>query len=163
MRKLGALGLVTVLVALPGCASYTDNQVDQSQENRNDEQVDLYLSTLDDKHFVWCELDLGQCREDFEKWRRTPRGRALIREFDKEGMEQTHHTHQVPNVFRTRFVDEPQLTEQAGQEPETMAKPSHSINQPEILLQERIPIAPMRYGPEIPTSLKAQPSAHKSP
>ncbi|MDH5586430.1 MAG: hypothetical protein OEZ05_07345, partial [Nitrospirota bacterium] len=74
MRKLGALGLVTVLVALPGCASYTDNQVDQSQENRNDEQVDLYLSTLDDKHFVWCELDLGQCREDFEKWRRTPRG-----------------------------------------------------------------------------------------
>lgn len=163
MRKLGDLGLVIVLVTLYGCASYTDAQVDQSHPDRNDDQVDLYLSTLDDKHFVWCELDLDQCRKDFEKWRQTPRGRALIREFEKEGAEHVLHTHQVPNVFRTRFVDERELTEQAEQEAEQIPQPSLSNKQPEVLRQERMPMAPVRYGPEVPTSWNIQPPAHESP
>ncbi len=160
MQKLRTLGLVTVLVALYGCASSnTPIQVDQSQAERNDDQVDLYLSTLDDKHFVWCELDLEQCRKDFEKWRQTPRGRALIKEFEKEGAEHAPHTHQVPNVFRTRFVDEREVTEQAEQ----ILQPSLSNNQPEGLGQERIPTAPVRYGPEVRTSWSVQSPARESP
>ena len=99
----GFLGFSILL--LVGCASV-------SSDNRNyDDQVDLYLSTLDDKHFVWCELDLEQCRNDFEKWKLTPRGRAIIREYENEDAGQTYNRHHVPNVFRTRFVNESQLIE----------------------------------------------------
>lgn len=158
MRKIGTLGLVTVFFILSGCASYSANKADQ-----NDEQVDLYLSTLDDKHFVWCELDLEQCRKDFEKWKLTPRGRTIIREYEKEDTGQTYNTHHVPNVFRTRFVDESQLTEQAGQDSDMLGKPYPSIDQPKDLLQERIPITPKRYGPEVPSNLRTHPEAHESP
>ncbi|TFG65580.1 MAG: hypothetical protein E4H32_01580 [Nitrospirales bacterium] len=158
MRKIGTLGLATVFFILSGCASYSANKADQ-----NDEQVDLYLSTLDDKHFVWCELDLEQCRKDFEKWKLTPRGRKIIGEYEKEDTGQTYNTHHVPNVFRTRFVDESQLTEQVGQDSDILGKPYPSIDQPEDLLQERIPITPKRYGPEVPSNLRTHPEAHESP
>jgi len=157
MRKIGTLGLVTVLFILNGCASYSANKADQ-----NDEQVDLYLSTLDDKHFVWCELDLEQCRKDFEKWKLTSRGRAIIREYEKEDTGQTYNTHHVPNVFRTRFVDESQL-EEAGLDSDMIGKPYPSIDQPEDLLQERIPITPKRYGPEVPFNLGTYPKGHETP
>jgi hypothetical protein len=66
MRNICALGFIGVFLLLGGCATHSAT---------NDEQVDLYLSTLDDKHFVWCKLDLEQCRKDFEEWRLTARGR----------------------------------------------------------------------------------------
>jgi hypothetical protein len=159
MRKRCVYGFVGVFILLlSGCASYSANKADQ-----NDEQVDLYLSTLDDKHFVWCELDLKQCRKDFEKWKLTPRGRAIIREFEKENTGQTYNTHHVPNVFRTRFVDESQLTEQAGQDSNMPGKPYPSIDQPEDLLHEGMPITSKSYGPEAPSNLRTQPEAHESP
>jgi hypothetical protein len=158
MRKIGTLGLVTVFFILSGCASYSPDDA-----NQNDEQVDLYLSTLDDKHFVWCELDLEQCRKDFEKWKLTPRGRTIIRGYEKEDTGQTYNTHHAPNVFRTRFVDESQLTEQAGQDSDMLGKPYPSIDQPEDLLQERIPITSKIYGPALPHNLRTQPEAHESP
>jgi sulfur relay (sulfurtransferase) DsrC/TusE family protein len=158
MRKSGTLGLVTVLLILNGCASYSANQAEQ-----NDEQVDLYLSTLDDKHFVWCELDLEQCRKDFEKWKLTPRGRMIIREYEKEETGHTYNTHHVPNVFRTRFVDKSQVTEQAGQDSDRTGRSSPSIEQPEDLLQERISRTPKRYGPDVPSTWIIHPEAHESP
>lgn len=105
MQTIRTLGLVGIFVFLGGCASHSPT---------NDEQVDLYLSTLDDKHFVWCELDLEQCRDEFEKWKLTPRGRMIIREFEQENTGQTYNTHHLPNVFRTRFVDESQLAKEMG-------------------------------------------------
>ena len=158
MRKIGMLGLVTVLFILNGCASYSADNADQ-----NDEQVDFYLSTLDDKHFVWCELDLEQCRKNFENWKLTPRGRTIIREYEKEDAGQTYNTHHVPNVFRTRFVDESQLTEQAGQDPDIIGKPDPSIDQPEDLRQGSIPMPPKIYGPQVPFNLGTHPEAHESP
>ena len=100
MQNFPMLGLIGIFVFLNGCASHSTT---------NDEQVDLYLSTLDDKHFVWCELDLEQCRDEFEKWKLTPRGRMIMREFEQENTGQTYNTHPLPNVFRTRFMDEKQL------------------------------------------------------
>ena len=105
MRNICALGFIGVFLLLGGCATHSAT---------NDEQVDLYLSTLDDKHFVWCELDLEQCRKDFEKWRLTARGRMILKEFEKEDTGQTYNTHHLPNVFRTRFLDEDQLADGDG-------------------------------------------------
>ena len=149
MQNRWALGLIGVLVFISGCASHYAN---------NDEQVDLYLSTFDDKHFVWCKLDLEQCRRDFEKWKLTPRGRMIIREYEKEDTGQTYNTHFLPHVFRTRFLDESQLPEgitekqgkrqgfgQNSQEFET-ALPSIDENSDAAL--EGIHVAPQRYGPE---------------
>ncbi len=73
MRNIAKLGFVGIFILLGGCAAHYST---------NDAQVDLYLSTLEDKHFVWCELDLEQCRHDFEKWKLTPRGQMIIREFE---------------------------------------------------------------------------------
>ncbi len=128
MRNRGMLGLVGISIfILVGCATVSPDR------GNNDEQVDLYLSTLDDKHFVWCELDLEQCRKDFEKWKRTPRGRAIISEYEKEDTGQTYNRHHVPNVFRTRFVKENRLIEQG-----------------ESLLHEEIEESSQIYGPELP-------------
>lgn len=103
MRNICGLGLLGFFVLLGGCASHPTPK---------DEQVDLYLSTLDDKHFVWCELDLEQCRRDFEQWKLTPHGRRIIEEFEQEDTGQTDNTEHLPNVFRTRFVEEGQLVEE---------------------------------------------------
>ncbi|MBA3966969.1 MAG: hypothetical protein H0X47_14595 [Nitrospirales bacterium] len=103
MRYICTLGLVGFFLLLGGCASH---------HKANDEQIDLYLSTLDDKHFAWCELDLEQCRHDFEQWKLTPRGSRIIEAFEQEDARQPDNTHHLPNVFRTRFVEESQFAEE---------------------------------------------------
>jgi len=159
MQKRCVFGFVGVfIIFLSGCATYSANHAEQ-----NDEQVDLYLSTLDDKHFVWCELDLEACRNDYEKWKLTSRGRTIIQEYEKEDTGQTYNTHHVPNVFRTRFVDESQLAEEAGGDFDMMGKSNPSIDQPEDLLQEKIPIAPTTLGPEVPSNLGTYSEEHGSP
>ncbi len=107
MRNICTLGLVGFLVFLGGCAHH-----DATPHTSNDEQIDLYLSTLDDKYFVWCELDLEQCRHDFEQWKLTPRGSRIIQEFEQEDTGQTDNAHHLPNVFLTRFGEEGQFTEE---------------------------------------------------
>ena len=148
MRHICALGFIGVFLLLSGCATHSVT---------NDEQVDLYLSTLDDKHFVWCKLDLEQCRKDFEKWRLTARGRMIMKEFEKEDTGQTYNTHHLPNVFRTRFVDEPQLADEVGehgvgqgvgQDSENFGRSFPSNNEDEDLIEEGISVAPRMYGPD---------------
>lgn len=149
MRNICAIGFITVFLLLGGCATHSAT---------NDEQVDLYLSTLDDKHFVWCKLDLEQCRKDFEEWRLTARGRMIMKEFEKEDTGQTYNTHHLPNVFRTRFVDEPQLADgmvseqgkrkSVGQDSQNLGRSFPSNDEGEDLIEEGISVAPRRYGPE---------------
>ena len=148
MRNICALGFIAVFLLLGGCATHSAT---------NDEQVDLYLSTLDDKHFVWCKLDLEQCRKDFEEWRLTTRGRMIMKEFEKEDTGQTYNTHHLPNVFRTRFVDEPQLADEVGehgvgqgvgQDSENFGRSFPSNNEDEDLIEEGISVAPRMYGPD---------------
>ena len=149
MRNICALGFIGVFLLLGGCATHSAT---------NDEQVDLYLSTLDDKHFVWCKLDLEQCRKDFEEWRLTARGRMIMKEFEKEDTGQTYNTHHLPNVFRTRFVDETQLadgmvSEQGkrkgvGQDSENFGRSFPTNDDGEDLIEEGISVAPRMYGPD---------------
>jgi hypothetical protein len=149
MRNICALGFIGVFLLLGGCATHSAT---------NDEQVDLYLSTLDDKHFVWCKLDLEQCRKDFEEWRLTARGRMIMKEFEKEDTGQTFNTHHLPNVFRTRFVDETQLadgmvSEQGkrkgvGQDSENFGRSFPTNDDGEDLIEEGISVAPRMYGPD---------------
>jgi len=149
MQHFRTLGLIGIFVFLGGCASHSTT---------NDEQVDLYLSTLDDKHFVWCELDLEQCRDEFEKWKLTPRGRMIIREFEQENTGQTYNTHHLPNVFRTRFVDERQLEKEMrgkqGMGEDFISQDSEgNVRSPAFLgkgntKQEGMSSAPEIYGPE---------------
>jgi hypothetical protein len=149
MRNICALGFIGVFLLLGGCATHSAT---------NDEQVDLYLSTLDDKHFVWCKLDLEQCRKDFEEWRLTARGRMIMKEFEKEDTGQTFNTHHLPNVFRTRFVDETQLadgmvSEQGkrkgvGQDSEKFGRSFPTNDDGEDLIEEGISVAPRMYGPD---------------
>jgi hypothetical protein len=152
MRNSCVLGLVGIFLFLSGCVSYSANTAN------NDEQIDIYLSTLDDKHFVWCELDLAQCREDFEKWKLTPRGRTLIREYEKEATGQTYHTHHVPNVFRTGFVDESGSAKEVGeqkarqqvleQNSDSFIRARSSINKKTDSGLHVIPLSYRVYGPE---------------
>jgi hypothetical protein len=149
MRNICAFGIMSVFLLLGGCATHSAT---------NDEQVDLYLSTLDDKHFVWCKLDLEQCRRDFEEWRRTTRGQMIMEEFEKEDTGQTYNTHQVPNVFRTRFLDEAQLadgmiSEQGKREGgakkfENGARAFLPHDEGEDLIEKGISVAPRMYGPD---------------
>jgi hypothetical protein len=149
MRNICALGFIGVFLLLGGCATHSAT---------NDEQVDLYLSTLDDKHFVWCKLDLEQCRKDFEEWRLTARGRMIMKEFEKEDTGQTFNTHHLPNVFRTRFMDETQLadgmvSEQGkrkgvGQDSENFGRSFPTNDDGEDLIEEGISVAPRMYGPD---------------
>ena len=149
MRNIRWLGLVGFLVLLGGCAPHYTTI---------DEEVDLYLSTLDDKHFIWCELDLEQCRQDFEKWKLTPRGRMIIKEFEKENTGQKYNTHHLPNVFRTRFVDENQFAEEMmigeqgkgtgfSQDSREFGRAFPSIDEKGDAIQEGINVAPRMYGP----------------
>lgn len=153
MRNFCTLGFVSVFLFLGGCASYSANNVDK------DEQVDLYLSTLDDKHFVWCELDLAQCRNDFEKWKLTPRGRTIIREYETEATGQTYNTHQVTSVFHTRFVDENQLVKELGeqngrqgvsQDSDVLGKTLPFLDEKSDSGLEETPLIHRIYGPELP-------------
>jgi hypothetical protein len=149
MRNICVLGFIGVFLLLGGCATHSAT---------NDEQVDLYLSTLDDKHFVWCKLDLEQCRKDFEEWRLTARGRMIMKEFEKEDTGQTFNTNHLPNVFRTRFVDETQLadgmvSEQGkrkgvGQDSENFGRSFPTNDDGEDLIEEGISVAPRMYGPD---------------
>jgi hypothetical protein len=149
MRHICALGFIGVFLLLGGCAT---------QSVTNDEQVDLYLSTLDDKHFVWCKLDLEQCRKDFEEWRLTARGRMIMKEFEKEDAGQTYNTHHLPNVFRTRFLDEPELADgmvseqgkrkDLGQDSENFERSFRSHDENEDLIGEGISVTPRMYGPD---------------
>jgi hypothetical protein len=144
------LRLVGIFVLLGGCAPHYTT---------NDEQVDLYLSTLDDKHFVWCKLDLEQCRHDFEKWKLTARGRMIIREFEQENTGQTYNTHHLPNIFRTRFVDENQLAKEMvgeqgkgqdfSQSSEGFVRSFPSIDENGDTKQEGMSAAPRIYGPQL--------------
>ncbi len=129
MRNFYSIILVGLFSILSACASHSNKSAS------NDETVDLYLSTLDDKHFMWCTLDLEQCRSDFENWKMTPRGRAVIRGYEKERTGQTDNPHHVPNVFRTHFVDDSQLIE-------------HHVN----FRQEDIEESSRVLGPELPSN-----------
>jgi hypothetical protein len=111
MRNICTLGLVGFLVFLVGCAHH-----DATPHTSNDEQIDLYLGTLDDKRFAWCELDLEQCQHDFEQWKLTPRGSRIIEAFEQKDARQADNNHQLPNVFRTRFGEEGQFTEEMAGE-----------------------------------------------
>ncbi|MDH5699302.1 MAG: hypothetical protein OEZ41_05000 [Nitrospirota bacterium] len=153
MRNICTLGLVGFFILLGGCASH-----DTTHHTTNDEQVDLYLSTLDDKHFVWCELDLEECRQDFEQWKRTARGSRIIEEFEREDTGQTDNTPHLPNVFRTRFVDESQLAEEMvgergkgqdfSQDSAAFGRSFPSIDENRDTLQEGLGAAPRIYGPQ---------------
>ena len=162
MRNCCTFGLVGVFLFLGGCASHSAQYADK------DEQIDLYLSTMDDKHFVWCKLDLEQCRNDFEKWKFTPRGRTIITEFEKEDAGQTYNTHHVPNLFRTHFVDESQLTEEvrkqvAGNESGALGNAYSSVDQHEDLLPKGMHVSPKIYGPELPSDYGTYAEGYTSP
>ena len=128
MRNCCAIALVGVFLFLNSCATYSAYDAD------TDEQVDLYLSTLDDKHFVWCKLDLDQCRADFESWKATSRGQAIIKEYETEKAGQTYNTQHVPNVFRTQYVNDGPF-----------------IEQDENTLLEDIEESTEMFGPELPS------------
>ena len=165
MRNNFSLVLMSAgIIFLSGCALHsvkTDNQAYGDHKGNIDEQVDLYLSTLDDKHFVWCELDLNQCRKDFQKWKLSSRGRTIIREFEKEDTGQTYNRHQVPNVFRTRFVEESQFEDamekrEIGQDPggknKQLGKLFPILGQDDDLQHQGIHLSPQMYGPEAPSN-----------
>jgi|GEM_PF-1859216 len=151
MKHIRTFGLVGALVLLGGCATHSAYY--------NDERVDLYLSTLDDKHFVWCQLDVEQCRKDFEEWKGTARGRMIIREYEQEATGETYNTHHLPNVFRTRFVDESQFPEEmvggedkgqdVSQDSKNSGRSLPSINENWEPIQEGVPLVPGMYGPLI--------------
>ena len=171
MRNSFILILINSVLFFGGCASYSTNTLNKAHtDNRanNDEQIDLYLSTLDDKHFVWCELDLDQCRKDFEQWKRTPRGRMIIREYEKEDAGQTYNTHQVSNVFRTHFVDERQFEEdmeelEGGQASEKFGNTFPLIEQHEEISPKGIHVSPQMYGPKAPSNYEKDAQAQGSP
>ncbi|WP_447965649.1 hypothetical protein [Nitrospira sp. Ecomares 2.1] len=155
MRNICTLGLVGFFVLLGGCASH---------HTVNDEQIDLYLSTMDDKHFIWCELDLEQCRHDFEQWKDTAGSRRIIQEFEKEDTGQTNNIQHLPHVFRTRFVDEGQLGEELlggegkgqtfGQDTEGLVRSDSSIDENDHATQEGMSMIPKiqdpHFVPQIP-------------
>ncbi len=129
MRNVYSIILMGFFLILSACASHGLDNVS------HDETADLYLSTLDDKHFMWCKLDVEQCRIDFENWKMTSRGRAIIREYEKERMARAGNPHHVPDVFRTHFVDD-----------------SQSIERNVNFLQKDIEESSRIFGPELPSN-----------
>ncbi len=144
MRNCCAMAIVSVLLFLGGCATYSANHAD------NNEQVDLYLSTLDDKHFVWCELDLEQCRNDFEEWKLTYRGQKIIREYEKADTGQTYNRHSAPHVFHAHFIDERLLAGNNCESDEGKIHSPSSLGQQENHLQKHLAEPPQLFGPDIP-------------
>ena len=152
MRNKCTLGVVSFFVLLGACASQ------HSTHDTVDEQIDLYLSTLDDKHFVWCELDLEQCRRDFEAWKLTQQGISIIKEFEREKTDQPDNIQHIPNVFRTRFVEDGQLGEETvdkdgkGQsfdrDPNGLGKFHWTTDHRENLIQEDMSMDPRMHGPQ---------------
>jgi hypothetical protein len=152
MRNNCILGVVSLFVLLGACASQ------HSPNNNVDEQIDLYLSTLDDKHFVWCELDLEQCRRDFEAWKLTQQGLSMIKEFERENTGQPDNTQHLPNVFRTRFVEEGQLGEEMvdqdgkgqsfGRDPEGFGRSYWTTEHNGNPIQEGVSMDPRIHGPQ---------------
>ncbi|GJL57639.1 MAG: hypothetical protein NPIRA03_04960 [Nitrospirales bacterium] len=153
MQNNFILGVVGFFLLLGACASQ------HSSNNNVDEQVDLYLSTLDDKHFVWCELDLEQCRRDFEAWKLTKHGLSMIKEFERENTDQPDNTQHLPNVFRTRFVEEGRLEEEMvgkdgkGQsidrDPEGLNWSYWTIENNRHPIQESMSMPPRTHGPHV--------------
>ena len=149
MENSCTIGLVGFFLLLGGCASH---------HTANDGQIDLYLNTLDDKHFVWCEFDLEQCRYDFERWKLTTRGRRIIQEFEQENTGQPDQTHQLPQVFRTRFVEEGQLAEEMlgerakgqsfGQDTEGLVRSDSTIDENDHATQKGMSMIPRIQVPQ---------------
>ena len=142
MRNVVVPGVVMAFFMLAGCVS------PQASSINNNDELDLYLSTLDDKHFVWCELDLEQCRKDFETWKLTPRGQTILREYEKEDTGQTYSTHDVPNVFRTRFVNGSQLVEEGEETFDVFEQESLPLDSHKYMRPERIPSSSRQDGPD---------------
>ncbi len=128
MRNCSAIAIVSVSLFLNSCATNSAYDVD------HDERIDVYLSTLDDKHFAWCNLDLNQCQADFDRWKATSRGRAFIKEYEKEKAGQTDNIHHVPDVFRTQYV-----------------KDAPFIEREEKTWLEDMKQSPKMFGPELPS------------
>ncbi|GJL67545.1 MAG: hypothetical protein NPIRA06_01800 [Nitrospirales bacterium] len=149
MRNICTLGLMGFFLLLGGCASH---------HTANDGQIDLYLSTLDDKHFVWCELDLEQCRHDFGQWKLTTRGRRIIQEFEQMDTGHTDNTQLLPHVFRTRFVEKGQLGEEllgeqakgqnSGQDNKGLVRSDSTIDKNDHSTQEEMRMIPKNQGPQ---------------
>ncbi len=114
MRTVGVLVLSGLMFLVSACVAHHT-----PRPTVNNKHIDLYLSTLDDKHFVWCKLDLAECRRDFEDWKQTPRGRMIIGEYQKEQIELTDNAQDLPHLFPTHFIHEREwalaLTEELGQ------------------------------------------------
>ncbi|MDH4361672.1 MAG: hypothetical protein OEW33_13175, partial [Nitrospirota bacterium] len=100
---------------------------------------------------------LKQCRDEFEKWKLTPRGRLIIREFEQENTGQTYNAHHLPNVFRTRFVDERQLEREMGGKQGTGQNfsqdsegnvPSPAFDLNGHAKQKGVSVPPEIYGPD---------------
>lgn len=91
MRRIWLPGLLGAFMFF-GCGAHhaTDGEL-----------ADLYLSTLDDKHFVWCTVDLEQCRKDIYEWKQTERGRALLREYEKEQKDEPQNTYEFGDDIET--------------------------------------------------------------
>ena len=83
MRKIWLAGFLgaCILGGCPGAHYTTDGEL-----------ADLYLSTLDDKQFVWCTMDLEQCRKDIDEWKQSEQGRAFLSEYEKEQTGDVHNT-----------------------------------------------------------------------
>ena len=95
MRWLGLAGLLGACMFF-GCGAH------HKAEN---DLADLYLSTLDDKHFVWCTLDVDQCQEDFLKWKQSQQGRTIISEHEKEQLSQTDTTHEFADSIESDDIN----------------------------------------------------------
>lgn len=68
----------------------------------------------------------------------------IIEEFQQEAAGQAYTTHQLPNVFRTRFMDERQLTEEMAGDPATV----HGTSQNST--EDGGTVTPKLYGPNSP-------------
>ena len=94
MRRLWLAGLLGACMFF-GCGTHHVAENDLG---------DLYLGTLDDKHFVWCTLDVDQCQKDFLEWKQTEQGRTIISEYEKEQSGQTETTHEFSDVIESDDV-----------------------------------------------------------
>ena len=92
MRGIWLVGLLGACI-LFGCTGV--------QHATDGELADLYLSTLDDKQFVWCTMDLEQCRKDINEWKQTELGRALLSEYKKEQMDKRNNVYEFSHDLET--------------------------------------------------------------